>query len=341
MKKFRFRLETLLGARRTQERARMEELGRQGRQLAAETERLEALAAARDAAVAGAPGEPDAQDVDLNRARLDETWRRHLADQVQRQGERVKEAAARTDEAREALLAAARDRSVVERLREKRAEEHREAVAQEEQKQLDEVAGRLLRNQSGNAVLIVIGLVVVYILLFTAILKLTGILDKQIIPRLTGKPVAGAVADSLKAKGFPTGNLDRAARADLMRKLTAERDSLSALSARLSVKTQEMTARLQVLETMKSEIDAANAEADSLARVQAPVDAGYADLAKVYSSMKPQELGPILAKLNEDTLFGVAHELKGRQLAKFLSALSPDKAAALSERMAAGEGESP
>ena len=57
--------------------------------------------------------------------------------------------------------------------------------------------------------------------------------------------------------------------------------------------------------------------------------------------MKPQELGPILARLNEDTLFGVAQQLKGRQLAKYLSALSPDKAAALSERMAAGEGVSP
>lgn len=210
MKKFRFRLETLLGARKTQERARMEELGRQGRELAAETARLKALEAARADAVAD-PGPGSADDVDLNRARLDEAWRRRLADQVRRQGQRVGEATARTDAAREALLAAARERSVVERLREKRAQEHREAVAQEEQKQLDDVAGRLVRNQRGNAVLIVLGLVMVYILLFTGILKLTGILDKQIIPRLTGKPVAAA--DSLKARGTPTGNLDRAARA--------------------------------------------------------------------------------------------------------------------------------
>lgn len=338
MKKFRFRLETLLGARKTQERARMEELGRQGRELAAETARLKALEAARADAVAD-PGPGSADDVDLNRARLDEAWRRRLADQVRRQGQRVGEATARTDAAREALLAAARERSVVERLREKRAQEHREAVAQEEQKQLDDVAGRLVRNQRGNAVLIVLGLVMVYILLFTGILKLTGILDKQIIPRLTGKPVAAA--DSLKARGFPTGNLDRAARAEFMRKLTAERDSLMALSQRLSVKTEEMTARLQVLETMKNELAAAEAEADSLAGVQSPFDAGYADLARVYSAMKPQEVGPILARLNDDTVFGVARQLKGRQLAKFLSALAPDKAAVLSERLAAGEGESP
>jgi flagellar FliJ protein len=152
-------------------------LGRQGRELAAETARLKALEAARADAVAD-PGPGSADDVDLNRARLDEAWRRRLADQVRRQGQRVGEATARTDAAREALLAAARERSVVERLREKRAQEHREAVAQEEQKQLDDVAGRLVRNQRGNAVLIVPGLVMVYILLFTGILKLTGILGK-------------------------------------------------------------------------------------------------------------------------------------------------------------------
>ena len=65
MKKFRFRLETLLGARKTQERARMEELGRQGRELAAETARLKALEAARADALAD-PGPGSADDVDLN-----------------------------------------------------------------------------------------------------------------------------------------------------------------------------------------------------------------------------------------------------------------------------------
>lgn len=339
MKKFRFRLETLLKARRTRERARMEELGRRGRELAAETERLAALHESRAAALLPTPDPLEPVALDLNRLRLDEAWRRHLTGRVRHQGERVVAAEERTDAARGELLEAARERTVVERLRERRVAEHRAAVDQEEQKLQDEVAGRLLRNQRGNAVLIVLALVVVYILLFTAILKLTGILDKQILPRLTGKPVA--TADSLKVKGFPRGNLDRQARAEFMQRLTAERDSLAALSQRLSVKTEEMTARLKALETMKAELDAANAEADSLARAQAAVEPGYADLAKVYSAMKPQELGPILAKLNEDTLFGVAQQLKGRQLAKFLSVLSPERAAALSERMAAGEGESP
>lgn len=335
MKKFRFRLETLLGARRTAERARMEDLGREGRELAAETARLDGLVAARDETLAApAPGDI----VDLSRARLDAVWRQRLTERVHEQRRRVSVATDRTEAARHALLDAARDREVVERLRQKRADEHREEVRRDEQKTLDEVAGRIVGNNRGNTVLLVLGLIVVYLLLFTGLLKVTGILDKQIIPRMTGKPIAAI--DSTAAQKFPKGALAVAAREEALARLTAERDSLAALSSRIDQKTQEMNARIALLETLKSELEAANASADSAAETGAAPPMSLADLAKVYSSMKPQELSPILARLSDDTVYGVVTQLKGRQLAKFMSALTPEKAAAMSERLAqASSGE--
>lgn len=329
MKKFRFSLETLLGARRTIERIRREDLAREGRELAAETARLEALKDVQAAAL-GAPGTEET--VDLNRALLDDAWRRRLTARVASQATRVSEAAARAEVARQAALRAAQEREVVQRLREKRAEEHRQAVLQEEQKTLDEVAGRILGNSRGNTILLVLGLIVVYALLFTGLLKVTGVLDKQILPRMTGKPLAAA--DSTAAQKFPRGALAVAARDEALARLTIERDSLATLAARIDQKTQEMNARIALLETLKSQLAAANAEADSLERSAGQPAVSLSDLANVYSSMKPQELSPILARLSDDTLYGVITQLKGRQLAKFMGALSPDKAAAMSERMA-------
>jgi flagellar export protein FliJ len=333
MRRFRFRLETLLSVRRTTERVKTAELADKRREEAAESERLADLEARRAVALA----EPDGpREVDTADLLLADRFRRRMAGAVRDQRGRLERAGIRAEESRLELVRAAQKRSVVEKLKERRRVEHREAVDRETQKTLDEVAGRLLRNESGGTARTVVILIVIYMVLFIGVLKVTGVLEKQIMPRLTGKPRVSAVNDSL---AVPSGDIEEAARVAEKRRLVAERDSVTALSRRLEMKAKDINQRIATLEALKAD-NARPVAAAAASVVGAPP--GIEDLAKVYGGMKPAELSPILAKLNEETLFNVVSRLRGRQLARFLGALDPARAAQICERLAATDpGASP
>lgn len=327
MRKFRFRLEALLSVRRTAERAKTEELARQRRAQAAESARLVNLETRHAEALA----EPDGpRRVDPAGMMLADSFRRRMAGAVRDQRERVTRAGARAEESRQELVRAAQKRSVVEKLRERRRVEHRQDVEREAQKTLDEVAGRLVRDESGGTARTVVILIVIYMVLFIGVLKVTGVLERQIMPRLTGKPRVTAGGDSL---AVPSGDIEEAVRQAEKKRLVAERDSVTALSRRLEMKAKEINQRIAMLEVLRAE----SAKPGPAAAAAADVAPGLGDLAKVYGGMRPEELSPILAKLNDETLLGVVSRLRGRQLARFLGALDPGRAAQLSERLAAPE----
>jgi flagellar export protein FliJ len=335
MRKFRFRLETLLSVRRTTERVKSAELADKRREEAAESGRLAALEARHAAALAepDGPREIDAAD----RLRTD-AFRRRMAGAVKDQRGRVTRAGIRAEESRQELVCAAQKRSVVEKLKERRRGEHRLETDRENQKLLDEVAGRMLRDESGGVARTVVILVVVYLVLFIGVLKVTGVLEKQIMPRLTGKPRATALNDSL---AVPSSGVEDAARLAEKRRLVAERDSVAALSRRLDMKAREINDKIATLEALRASNTRAEAAASATAAgvAGAGLAPGIDDLAKVYGGMKAETLAPILAKLDEETLFNVVARLRGRQLARFLGAMDPALAARISERLVAGGAE--
>jgi flagellar motility protein MotE (MotC chaperone) len=60
-------------------------------------------------------------------------------------------------------------------------------------------------------------------------------------------------------------------------------------------------------------------------------------LAKVYSSMKPEEAGPLIEKLDEDITIQILRKMKGRSAGKILARVKPSIAARLSEEIARRE----
>jgi flagellar export protein FliJ len=327
MRRFRFRLETVLAARRTAERIEQEELARRRRDLLTETDRLEALRAAREQLTA----EDTEGPIDVRERLLTDRFRVRLGGAIRRQTERVGRAEGAVDDSRRTLLVRAQEREAVEKLEERKREERRVESGRVEQKSLDEIAGRLVRDESGGVARTVIILVAVYLVLFIGVLKITGVLENQIIPRITGRSAApAAAADSL---AFPSAGIEAAIHEAETARRAAERDSLVSLSRRVEMKTRELGAEIrELIDLREQEAAAATPEPEEEGR------ATLADLAKVYGSMKPRELSPILAELDEEMLVGVMSKLKGRQLAAFLGALEPARAAALSARLVAPAG---
>jgi flagellar motility protein MotE (MotC chaperone) len=57
-------------------------------------------------------------------------------------------------------------------------------------------------------------------------------------------------------------------------------------------------------------------------------------LAKVYSSMRPEEAGPLIEKLEEDITIQILRKMKSRSAGKILARVKPSIAARLSEEIA-------
>ncbi len=319
MKKFRFRLESVLSARKSMERLKQESLAAETRRELSEKERL----AAAEQAHAEALRQNESGDLDMHELLLMARHRERLAGLVREGKDRVTRAAHRTEDARSALVDAARERSVVENLKERRRTEHRAEVEREEQKGLDEIAGRIVRGEGGNVAVTVVVVIILYLVLFVGLLKVTGVLDNQVIPRLKGQAPAAAGADSL---AFLDGDIDTATRLAEVERLAAQRDSLASLSRRLDMKAQELDRRIGNLEKMLADAE----KEESAGRKD------YTNLAAVYAGMKPNQLKPIVAELDEETLYGVMSQLKGRQLGALLGVMEPARAALLSERLATG-----
>lgn len=61
-------------------------------------------------------------------------------------------------------------------------------------------------------------------------------------------------------------------------------------------------------------------------------------LAKLYSSMRPEDAGPLLDRIDDDIALKIFLRMKPRQASRILPYMKPEKAAALSDRMAQSPG---
>jgi flagellar motility protein MotE (MotC chaperone) len=81
----------------------------------------------------------------------------------------------------------------------------------------------------------------------------------------------------------------------------------------------------------------AGAGADTAAGAAAQAPSAGPALTKIYYTMKPEEAGPILDKLDDPTLVGILGRMKERNLGSILAAMNRDRAVAVTKALAAGE----
>ncbi|AEF84027.1 flagellar export protein FliJ [Treponema primitia ZAS-2] len=144
MRRFRFALQKVLELREHVEAEAKIELGRAMGALNLIEQRIKTVAEQRNNAVAErfAPGRDfsEMQNYERYIVRLDQTKEKLLKD--------ASLAELDVAEKRDIYLEAARDRKVLDKVKERRTGEYRKEALAEENKELDEVAGRLLQRSS-------------------------------------------------------------------------------------------------------------------------------------------------------------------------------------------------
>ena len=148
MKRFKFRLQRVMDAKLSEERLRQRELGEALAYLQEQEAKLtqleEELAEEERQQRERIKGAMRAGD-----ALLQHSWYRELRTRIRQQGEELNKAAVKVEESRQRLVEVSKDKKVLERLKEKRQEEHRKATLTETQAMLDDVGARQ-RSVNGN-----------------------------------------------------------------------------------------------------------------------------------------------------------------------------------------------
>ena len=138
--RFRFRLDPVLGLRERTERERASEHARVLAEQLTEEQRRDSLIARRDDLRMQLMRDHNRWDADT--LRMTYAHLAYLDRAIVEAHERVAAAAARTEEARLRLVAAAKDRKVLETLKDRRKEAFLEEVALYEQRELDDQNAR-------------------------------------------------------------------------------------------------------------------------------------------------------------------------------------------------------
>jgi flagellar motility protein MotE (MotC chaperone) len=102
---------------------------------------------------------------------------------------------------------------------------------------------------------------------------------------------------------------------------------------------QKQEEHLKVLRTdiekRLHDIEKAQRRLEELAAIREDlVEKSINHLAKVYSSMRPEEAGPLIEKLEEDITIQILRKMKSRSAGKILARVKPSIAARLSEEIA-------
>lgn len=148
MKKFKFRLQRVLDAKQSVEDQRKRELGVAQQVLAAEEKTLAQLHAELEE-VRKAERKLMQGGVKAGELMVQHRWKRELGVKLESQAKKVRKASEEIEVARERLVEASKDKKVLEKLKEKRLEEHNKEVQNQQQNLLDDIGAR--RNGRGSS----------------------------------------------------------------------------------------------------------------------------------------------------------------------------------------------
>lgn len=149
MKKFSFRLQKLMDAKEGEERQKQRELGLEQSKLTEEERQLQQLDQQRDEAETGQRrligGAAKVSDL-----LIQHTWQRSLDKQIRKQEEVVDKQETRVENARDILVEVSREKKLLEKLKQRRYDEHKMLNERDQQNQLDDIASRRRNGLSGD-----------------------------------------------------------------------------------------------------------------------------------------------------------------------------------------------
>ena len=170
------------------------------------------------------------------------------------------------------------------------------------------------------------------IVITLVMLFVTGLAQRQLLPRmriraeqaLPEKPVSEA--DALLAPAGVTGAPPSVGEPAAPKWSPGALDSLKALKQQIRIGQEGLDARLEEVRRMTEQLQKERATADEAA------DARMAEMAKVYSNMKPQAAAQVMAYLDDKTFKQVFDQLNKRQAAKILAFINPARVARLTKQ---------
>ncbi|MFH0882730.1 MAG: flagellar export protein FliJ [bacterium] len=150
MKKFTFRLQRLMDAKRGEERLRQRDLGIEQQKLSDEEIKLQKLSDDLKQ-VYQEQREKLKKGTRVGDLLLSHQWQRNLRTRIRGQTKEVEKQESRVETAREVLVDVSREKKVLEKLRERRKDEHQHQVNTETQNQLDDIGARLHRRRKSSS----------------------------------------------------------------------------------------------------------------------------------------------------------------------------------------------
>ena len=168
------------------------------------------------------------------------------------------------------------------------------------------------------AVFIACAVVLTIIMLFA-----TGVAQRGILPRLRNRAATAVSVE--EAPATAAGARAGASATFEVGSAPAAIDSLRALKQQVRIEQQRLQERIDRMSEATSQMKEARGIADEDAQKRT------ADLAKIYSSMKPQSAAMVMVNLDDVTFQKVLAKLNTRQAAKILSFVDPVRVARLTE----------
>lgn len=170
------------------------------------------------------------------------------------------------------------------------------------------------------------------IVLTLVMLFVSGIAQRALIPRIRARAFRAAppVAETIKPVAPETPIVETPAEmvAEGVDSSTAGLDSLRALEHQIRMGRESLDQRIerQQAEAQRLINQRVGADADARRRIT--------NLAKIYSSMKPEAAARVMAQLDDETFVLVLQKLNQRQAAKILVFIDPTRVARLTEEAA-------
>lgn len=122
---------------------------------------------------------------------------------------------------------------------------------------------------------------------------------------------------------------------EILKSLEKKENAINQREKDLQKQEEQLKVLRTDIEKRLHDIEKAQRRLEELAAIREDlVEKSINHLAKVYSSMRPEEAGPLIEKLEEDITIQILRKMKGRSAGKILARVKPSIAARLSEEIA-------
>lgn len=110
-------------------------------------------------------------------------------------------------------------------------------------------------------------------------------------------------------------------------KINQEKERLNKLKERLLAQEEELKKKVDEIVLLKKNID------DSIKKLKLEQDNKIKWFARVYSQMPPEQVAPIIEKLNDELALQILSQIDDRQVGKIIAAMGTNQAVKLTQKI--------